>query len=91
MSTSPWGNKELDMTEHACVNHPSRQLWAKKKPPTKTRMKIQLEIRDPIPTSLAVQLVGCLEEPSLLDLCLPWGFPRDSVVKNSPAIQGIWV
>ena len=56
-----------------------------------TRMKIRLEIRDPIPASLAMQQVGCFEEPSLLDSCLPWGFPRGSVVKNSPAIQAIRV
>ena len=85
MSTSPWGSKELDMTEHACVNHPSRSFGQKKK---KTRMKIQLEIRDPIPTSLALQLVGCLEEHSLLDLCLPWGFPRGSVVKKFSCDSG---
>ena len=72
MSTSPWGSKELDMTEHACMHHPSRQLWAKKK---KNRMKIQLEIRDPIPASLAMQLVGCFEEPSLLGLVSALGLP----------------
>ena len=79
------------MTEHACVHHPSRQLWGAKRKKKQTRMKIRLEIRDPIPTSLAMQQVGCFEEPSLLDSCLPWAFPRGSVVKNSPAIQAIRV
>lgn len=36
------------------------------------RMKIQLETREPVPASLAVQLAGGFEEPSLLNLCAPW-------------------
>ena len=62
------------MTEHTCIHHPRRQLWAKKKK-KKNRMKIQLEIRHPIPASLAMQLVGFFEEPSLLGLVSALGLP----------------